>query len=353
VHAHLGARAHAGDPRLWVKATVITIWFASSYIAVLLAEGPTEQVIFCVSLGLAASALGLNIFHDANHGSFSDDPRINLLLSRLTSILLGASRTLWHHKHHVLHHRFTNIHRWDDDVETRGFLRLSPHQHWEKRYRHQHCFFFFLYAMNTLEWLFAKDFVQYFTLQLNPYQSITPLSWIGKVEFWGCKAIYVILFVGAPFLFHDTVHVLIGLLLFHSTLGLSLTLVFNLAHATEKVEFPEPTGDPPLIEDEWAAHELRTTSNFGTRNRFLNWFAGGLNFQIEHHLFPHLCHTHYPDISNIVRRTAADFGLPYHHYDTYVSALKSHYCFLRKLSEASPERSNPMNSTSEEQDAHG
>jgi linoleoyl-CoA desaturase len=342
VYGHLGTRAHVGDPRLWNKAVLIAVWFVVSYFAVLSAEGTVKQVLSCISLGVAAAALGLNIFHDANHGSFSANPRINLLLSLLTSALLGASRIFWHYKHHVLHHRFTNIHRWDDDVESRGFLRMSPQQNGEKRYRYQHYFFLVLYAFNTLEWFFVKDFVQYFTLRLNRYQQLSPLSWMECCEFWFCKSIYITLFCAVPFLVYDPARALLGLLLFHVTLSLPLTLVFNLAHATEKVDFPEPIGNPPEIADEWAAHELRTTSNFGTRSQVLNWVAGGLNFQIEHHLFPRICHTYYPDISDLVRCTAAEFGLPYHHYETYFSALRSHYYFLRRLSKSSSSVTGPI-----------
>lgn len=333
VDAQLGDRPRQGDPRLLRKAAIVAAWFALSYAGALLAGPVAWQLVFWVSLGLAASALGFNVFHDANHGAFVRDPRRNLLLAQITCAVLGPSRIFWHFKHHVLHHRFTNVHRWDDDVETRGFLRMSPHQPWLPRYRYQHLFFGPLYAFNTIEWFFIKDFVQYFTLRINPYQSIPPLSAREKVEFWLSKAIYAILFVVVPFLVHPPLQVLGGLLVFHVTFGLSLTFVFNLAHATELAAHPQPAGEPATITEEWAAHQMRTTADFGTRNALLNWFAGGLNFQIEHHLFPGMSHTYYPEISETVKATAHEFGLPYLAHDTYLDAVASHYRALRALAD--------------------
>lgn len=331
VEAQLGDRPRQGDPRLLRKAAVVAVWFALSYAGALLAQPFALQAVFWVSLGLAASALGFNVFHDANHGAFVRDPRRNLLIARITCVVLGPARVFWHFKHHVLHHRYTNVHRWDDDVETRGFLRMSPHQPWLPRYRFQHLFFGPLYALNTIEWFFIKDFTQYFTLHINPYQKIPPLTRKEKIEFWATKAIYALLFVAVPFLAHPPVEALAGLLVFHLTFGASLSFIFQLAHATEFAVHPLPSGNPATIEDEWAAHEMRTTANFGTGNAVLNWFAGGLNFQVEHHLFPGISHTYYPEISPTVAQTARDFGLPYNVHDTYLEAVTSHYRTLRAL----------------------
>jgi len=331
VDEHFGGRKRWGDPRLHRKAALIAFWFVASYILLLTVRSSVLQLFLCVSYALAACALGFNVFHDANHGSFSSSRHINLLLARLTCIALGPSRYLWCQKHHVLHHAFTNVFQWDDDIETRGHLRMSCRQPWEPKFRNQHRFFVFLYALSTVEWFFVKDFVQYSRLFMT-YRSIPPMSFTEKIEFWASKALHVALFLVLPFAFLPAWRVVMGLLLFHIILGLAVTFVFQIAHGTEKVEFPAPTGGrPAIIEDEWAAHEMRTTVNFAIRNRVLTWFVGGLNFQIEHHLFPHISHTHYPDISDIVRRTAGEYGLPYNLHETYIDAVKSHFRFLQSL----------------------
>jgi linoleoyl-CoA desaturase len=331
VDEHFGGRNRCDDRRLHRKASLIALWFVTSYLLLLTARSGLLQLFLCVSYALAACALGFNVFHDANHGSFSSNRRVNLLLACLTCVALGPSRYLWCQKHHVLHHAFTNVFHWDDDIETRGHLRMSWQQPWERKFRNQHRFFVFFYALSTVEWFFVKDFVQYFRMSMT-YQPIPPMSTGEKVEFWASKTLYLALFFALPFAFLPAGRVVMGLLLFHLIFGLALTFVFQIAHGTEKVEFPAPTGEhPSVIEDEWAAHEMRTTVNFAISNPVLTWFAGGLNFQIEHHLFPHISHTHYPDISDIVRRTAGEHGLPYNLHDTYINAVKSHYRFLQSL----------------------
>ena len=331
VDKHFAGRCRRNDPRLRRKAIIIAVWFVASYALLLTVQWRAAQVLLCISYALAAGALGFNIFHDATHGSFSAKGGVNLLLSRLSCTALGASRYFWRYKHNVLHHRFTNIFEWDDDLETRGSLRLSPKQPWEPRFKNQHRWFYFLYSLATIEWLFVKDFVQYFTLEINPYQGVPRMSRKEKVEFWASKAIYLAIFVALPLALFPISRVVIGLLLFHVTLSLMLTFVFNLAHANGKVDFPAPSGTPATIGEEWAAHQMKTTVNFATDNRILNWLAGGLNFQIEHHLFPDINHTHYSDISGIVRHAAREFGLPYNCYDSYFGTVKSHYRTLRDL----------------------
>jgi linoleoyl-CoA desaturase len=213
-------------------------------------------------------------------------------------------------------------------------LRLSPQQLWEPKFRNQHRYVWLLYGFNTLEWIFVKDLVQYFNRRVNPYRPVPEMSFSEKLEFWLCKAIYCVLFVALPFFLHPAWLVVLGFLLFHLVLGLALTIVFQLAHLNEKAEFPVPTGDPATIDEEWAIHQMKTTANFPTDNCLVNWFTGGLNHQIEHHLVPNICHIHYPDISVTVRRTAAEFGLPYHVHEYFWGAVGSHYRMLRDL--ASP-----------------
>ena len=332
IDEHFGDRPRGDYARLHRKAAIIAVWFVGSYVLLLTLQSGWKQLLLCISYALAASALGFNVFHDANHGAFSSSKRINLLVSRLTCMVLGPSRYLWRHKHHVLHHVYTNVFKWDDDIETRGHLRMSPRQPWEPKFRNQHLFFFVLYGFNTLEWFFSKNFIQYFTLRINPYMAIPQMSRQDKFEFWATAAFYFTFFVALPFALQPAWKVLVGLVIFHLLFGTALALIFQLAHGTEKVEFPVATGDRPAsIDDEWAAHELRTTVNFGMANRALNWYAGGLNFQIEHHLFPHISHTHYPAMSEIVRRTALEHGLPYNVHDTYFGAVLSHYRFMRAL----------------------
>lgn len=327
----LAGRAPGADPRLQRKAALIAVWFLGSFILMLSVKSALLQLILCFSYGLAASAVGFNIFHDANHGAMSSNRRVNAMVAVLASAVLGASRYLWNFKHNVLHHRLTNIHTWDDDLETRGFLRLTPQQGWKPRYNGQHLFVVILYAVNAFELVFIKDWVQYFTLRINQHQRIPPMSVPEKTEFWLGKAFYLAVFVALPFAILPAGRVVVGFLIYQFTLGLSLALVFSMAHQVESVDFPSPQGAPPTIDEEWGAHQMRTTANFANRNLGWNWYSGGLNHQIEHHLFPGMSHTHYAAIGPVIRSTADEFGLPYNHFETYGAALRSHYRLLRRL----------------------
>ncbi len=331
IDLYFAGRQRCGDPRLYRKTAIIVAWFAGSYIALLMSGNMALQILLCISYALAAAALGFNVFHDATHGSFSPNAEVNGAVSRLTCATLGMGRYLWRYKHNILHHRYTNIFEWDDDIETRGSLRLSPHQPWQPRFKNQHRWFYFLYCAASLEWLFVKDFVQYFTLRMNPYKRIPAMSSREKSEFWVCKAFYFIAFVFLPFAVMPMGRAIAGLLLFHVVLSLTLTFVFNLAHGSGKADFPELGENASTMGTEWAAHQMHTTANFAPSNRILNWYSGGLNFQIEHHLFPNISHTHYSEISSIVRSTAHEFGLPYHQHATYLDTIKSHFRILRDL----------------------
>ena len=331
VQIKLAGQAPTGCRQLQVKAAITVLWYLGSFAALLSVHATWLQIALCMSYGLAASAVGFNVFHDAGHGAMSRDRRVNFAVAVFTSAILGPSRYLWGFKHNVLHHRNTNIHTWDDDLETRGFLRLTPEQQWKWRYMGQHLFVFVLYAVNAIEMVFIKDFVQYFTLRINEHQRIPAMSVAEKIEFWLSKLVYFAIFVGLPFALLPAGRVLAGFLIYEFTVGLALALVFGMAHQVEVIAFPSPQGAPPTINEEWAAHQMRTTANFATAGRLLNWYTGGLNHQIEHHLFPDMSHTHYVAINGIVRGAAAEFGLPYHHFETWGAALGSHYRFLRRL----------------------
>ena len=316
---------------LW-KVGVISLWFTASYLGALSVGPVLLKLALCFSYALAASAVGFNIFHDANHGAVFSSRRANLTLSIAVSCVLGPSRYFWNFKHQTLHHRYTNIYKWDDDLETRGYLRMSPDQPWQWRFTGQHRYFLLLYAVNALEWFFIKDFVQYFTLRINNFRSIPPMSAAEHAEFWLCKIVYFSLFVAPPFLLLPAIQAVVGLLVFYLTLGLVVALVFNLAHEVEAVSFNVSGACSPSIAESWGSLQMKSTSNFATSHPVWNWFTGGLNHQIEHHLFPGTRHTDYPQIGAIVRQTAEQFGLPYICFDTYGGALRSHYRLLKRLS---------------------
>lgn len=322
--ASLG-RPRTGDPRLLRKAAVIIAWFALSYGALLLAPTFSAAMLATLSVGLAAAAIGFCVFHDANHRTLFQRPAANLWAARLCSVLLGPSRHFWVHKHQGLHHRQPNVIEWDDDLETRGFLRLSPEIPWEPRHRRQEVKALFYYGVNSLEWVFLKDFQCLARGRLNEWQAVS-LGRQERAELLVCKGLYLLLLVLPPFLVLPLAWAAPAFILFHFVLGWALAAVFQLAHFTSEMEF-----GGVRVGDDWAIHQIRTTADFATSSRLANWFTGGLNHQIEHHLFPNVAHSHYEGLRPIVRHVAERHGLHCHDLGSMSSAIRQHLEFLKVL----------------------
>lgn len=327
---HLAAEARCGrpsvgDPRLQLKAAIIVLWFGISYAGLLCSPSLSTALLATLSLAFAASALGFCVFHDANHGTLFERPSSNLRAAQLCSVLLGPSRYFWVHKHQGLHHRQPNVFGWDDDLETRGLLRLSPACTWEPRFLRQEFKALLYYSLNTLEWLFWKDFLCLTRGRLNDWHAVN-LNRGHRTELLVCKFLYLLLFVAPPFLVLPLLWSIPAFILFHVVLSWMLAIVFQLAHLTPGMEFG---GVRPG--DDWAVHQLRTTANFATGSRVATWLIGGLNHQIEHHLFPRVAHTHYWGLRPIVRTIAQRHGLPSHDLGGVPSAIRQHFALLKAL----------------------
>jgi len=240
-------------------------------------------------------------------------------------VLLGPSRHFWLHKHHGLHHRQPNVLGWDDDLETRGLLRFSPVSEWKPRFHRQELKALIYYGLNTVEWLFWKDFSCFVRGRLNKWHPVK-LSRRQRTEFLVCKSVYFLLFVIPPFLVLPLVWAITAFVLFHLVLSWLLAIVFQIAHLTPGMEFG---GVRPG--DDWATHQLRTTADFATGSRLATWFTGGLNHQIEHHLFPNVAHTHYAGLRPIVRRVADRHGINCHDLGGVFIALGRHFALLKAL----------------------
>lgn len=282
-------------------------------------------------MGLGMAGIGLSIMHDANHGSYSKKKSVNRMMGYLVNFL-GAWHVNWKIQHNVLHHSFTNVHGYDDDIDTFA-LRFSPTQKPSKWYRFQAFYAPIFYANMTVYWLLMKDFVQiiqYNNDELLESQNTNLKKGLASLIF--NKIMYVGLIIVAPMLLINLpwTSILLGFLIMHFTCGLLLALIFQTAHVIEETEFFESDEDG-MLENEWAIHQLKTTANFAENNRPLSWFVGGLNFQVEHHLFPNICHVHYKKLSHIVRETAHEFNLPYNSHKTFIGAIASHFTFLHKL----------------------
>ncbi|MBS1638258.1 MAG: acyl-CoA desaturase [Bacteroidetes bacterium] len=286
----------------------------------------------CVLMGIGMSGIGLSVMHDACHSSYSKHAWVNNLLAHSMHVI-GGSPLNWQLQHNNLHHTFTNIEGHDEDIAPLGFLRFCPHAPYKKMHRFQFLYAWFFYGMMTLMWSTTKDFSQlkrYNSMGMLAGHHTTYRKELIKLTFF--KVLYLVFTLVLPLIFVD-MHwwqIVIGYLIMHFTCGLSLALIFQPAHVVEMTDFPLPS-ESGNMEDDWAAHQLRTTANFAQRSWLFSWFVGGLNFQVEHHLFPNICHVHYKKIAPIIRQTAEEFNLPYYSKKTFVGAVASHARMLYQL----------------------
>ena len=322
---------HTGNWKMYLKTLIIFALFFMSYVSlVFFSSSIVMALISAFFLAQSFVLIGFNIMHDGNHGSYSKNKTINSIMG-YTMDLLGSSHTLWKQKHNILHHTYTNIDGIDEDLETSGFLRLSPNQEWKSRFKLQHIYAVIVYSFLTLSLIFAGDFKKLWTGKVGT-QKVKKIQFSEKLFFYGFKIIYFGYMIILPLFFYSFLTVLFFFLFVHFILSLTLALVFQVAHTVETNAFPIPEPQTGNIENEWAIHQVETTANFAPQSKLAAWYLGGLNFQIEHHLFTNICHIHYPQISKIVKQTSKEFSINYVSYPTVFSAISAHFKFLKKLS---------------------
>jgi len=332
VHAYLRDNGiPARDlPAMYLKTAVALAWWLGAYLLLLLGHfPPAVNIVLCVVWAMAIASVGFNVMHDANHGGYSDNPRVNKLVS-LSAEMLGMSGFRWRTKHNVWHHTYTNIAGYDDDVEAFGFLRLTPRAAWKPLFKAQAWYFPLIYSFIGFDFI-MRDFMMVLAGKSDANHVYPAMSAADKVIFWAGKLFFFVIMFALPLLVYPWWQVLIGVLIVMLTLGLVMGIVFQLAHISGEAAFPEPVGSPPHIEDEWARHQVETTVDFAPRNRLLNWYIGGLGFQVEHHLLPHICHLNYPRLAPIVAATCKEFGIRYNCYPTWREAFIGHWRELRLL----------------------
>lgn len=317
---------------MWGK----TIFFLGGYAllyGLLMSDlfGAPAMLLMAMGLGLFAACIGFNVSHDALHGAFSAHTWVNHLLGS-SFYLLGANPYVWKITHNIVHHTYTNIPGHDEDIEVApGLVRLNWQDTLHPWHRYQQWYTLPLYSLASLSWVFRKDYVKFFKGKIGHHSNSNhPRQ--EYINLFAFKILYYILFLALPLMVLSVAwwQVLLGFVAMHLVEGLVLGLVFQLAHVVEGTTFPIPD-EKGNIQDAWAVHQLHTTANFAPQSALAAFMCGGLNRQIEHHLFPKVCHIHYPAITEIVKQTADEFGLPYLENRSFGSALQSHIRVLHTL----------------------
>ena len=317
-------------PAMYLKTVVMLAWWLGTYLLILLGNfPPLVNLVLCVLWAMSIAGIGFNVMHDANHGGYSNHPLVNKLVS-FSAELLGMSGFRWRTKHNVWHHTYTNIAGYDDDVETFGLMRLTPRAPWKPLFRVQAWYFPLIYSFIGFDFI-LRDFMMVLVGKSDENHVYPKMSVSDQIVFWLGKVSFALIWIILPLQVFPWWQVLIGFLVTILLVGLVMGVVFQLAHINGDTTFPEPTGKPQRIENEWAVHQVETTADFAQSNWLLSYYIGGLNFQVEHHLLPHICHMNYPRLAPVVRATCEEFGVRYNCYASWRAAFAAHLAELRLL----------------------
>jgi linoleoyl-CoA desaturase len=301
-----------GNSALVGKSIVIISMFVALYVWLVFftPQSAALALLLCCLFGVSMALIGFNIMHDGSHDSYSSNPKVNTIMAYSLNFL-GGDAYFWKQKHVVNHHTYTNVEGLDDDLDAGAFFRFHHGQKYFNQRISKH----------------------------SPKFKFTPLQ---RILFWSSKVVHLFLFIGLPFYYianntsYSYLQIFFGYFIACFLLGWILSVVFQMAHVVDHTEFVTPTytNDKEVIENEWAIHQVKTTSDFATGSAFLTWALGGLNFQVEHHLFPRISHVHYPAINKIVKETCAEYGIPFLEHKTFLDAIKSHIKHLKFMGSA-------------------
>jgi linoleoyl-CoA desaturase len=324
-----------GRPRrdcwqMYFKTAILMSILAVLYLLLVFgAHAWWQSVPLAVLLGLAAAAIGFNVQHDGGHHAYSEYPTINAVMA-MTLDMIGGSSYFWRLKHVVIHHTYVNVTGHDTDINLGSLGRLTPHQTLRGFHRWQHLYLWPLYGAVAVKWQLIDDFRRLIAGRIGSHRIRRPIGGDLAILVAG-KATFFAWAFGIPLLFHPVNAVLVHYGIAALVLGTAMTVVFQVAHCVEEAAFPTPSPSTGRIERAWAIHQAETTADFARPSRVLAWLLGGLNFQIEHHLFPRISHVNYPAISKVVEQTCRDFGVAYTEHRSFREGVIAHFRWLRRM----------------------
>lgn len=323
-----------GDYRMVLKSIFMFTLYFTPFVFLLanVFDSFWAQSIMWLLMGIGMSGIGLSIMHDANHGSYARNATLNAMMCRSMNFI-GGSSINWQLQHNNLHHTYTNIEEHDEDIAPPGFLRFSPNSPLKKIHKFQYLYAWFFYGLMTIMWATTKDFKQLsrynkmglLAIKKTTYKNELFKLVLNKIFYLGYSLVLPMMLMNTSWFL-----VLAGWIIMHYVCGMILALIFQPAHVIEDTSFPLPDVNGNM-QDDWATHQLKTTLDFAQKSRLFSWFVGGLNFQVEHHLFPNICHIHYKQIAPLIKQTAEEFNLPYYTKKTFGGAIVGHAKLLYTL----------------------
>ncbi|MGV3612200.1 MAG: fatty acid desaturase family protein [Fluviicola sp.] len=321
-----------GSQTMFLKSILLFGLYAAVYLFILLSGVSNLPVLFFLwaLLGILLSFIGMAIMHDTVHGAYTNKRALNYIL-QIPILAIGVEPKIWRIEHNVLHHTYPNVEGIDQDIHPRFVFRFTKHQKRRWYHAYQHIYATFIYGLLIIEWMTVKDF-----MKVIKYHRMGFFKSRGETFFRAGiillkKLLFYFLFLYLPLkiLPFNPLLVVLMFLTMLVVAGIFMTIVFQLAHVVSDCETEGNAEN--LATKNWHVYQLETTCDFAHENKVVSYLIGGLNYQIEHHLFPGICHVHYPEISVIVKQTAREFGIRYHYQKTFTGAVKAHYNQLKNL----------------------
>lgn len=282
-------------------------------------------------MGSLSVLLGLNIGHDAAHNALFRNSKINRI-SLFVFELLGTNSYNWVNRHLGAHHMFPNIMDYDSDVQQTNLVKIFPNDKHLNIHRFQHFYMPVIYLFYIARWLIYRDFKDVFLKRIGVYDNSNyPRVQIVKMIFF--KLLYISQMVIIPMLVLDLSIGTSLLAFFILTVSGSavIALVLLSTHVSEDACFPEPD-ENNILPHSWSYHQVLTAADFATNNKVINFLFGGFNHHVIHHLFPHVCHVHYPKLTPILVEMTKKYGLTYRSHNSLLNAVISHFKLLKNNS---------------------
>jgi linoleoyl-CoA desaturase len=313
-----------------LKSIGLLLFFFLSYAAILIYGKSTPLLfVFYILCGITMIVLFINAFHDAAHSALFRKPTHNRWFMYVLE-LFGGNHWLWTRRHINLHHAYPNVPDWDVDIKQSDIIRIFPTSPLVSYHKYQHIYMWLIYPFYSLNWIYIRDFKDFFGSKDNYIKKIVEKIPITEVyKFFAAKVLnlFYLLFIPMALLPQPWYIVLIGWLAMHLCGSMLGVVALVSTHVDEDAHFPQADEDGNLSAT-WAMHQMIVTKDFSTDSQLANFLYGGFTHHVAHHLFPNVGHTYYPYITPIIKRYAEQYDLPYTSYPFY-HAVRSHFRMLK------------------------
>lgn len=316
------------NPFFYLKASILVAFYLGCYWVLLKCESTLYAVIAMICMGPLAILIGINVAHDAAHSAISSKAWVNRTFLHLFD-MLGANSYMWRMRHVFSHHSFPNILHEDADLKQNPLVRIFPTDVLHKIHKYQFIYAPFLYLLYTINWLYFRDFKDFKARKIGSLTHPRHPSW-EWIKLFLFKSLYLFAMIVLPLAISPLTSAwfIVGFLCMNFAASITITLALIPSHVAEHSRFPLPDNEG-LMPHSWSHHQVLTVIDFATQNWMLNLLFGGFNHHVTHHLFPGICHVHYPKLTPIIAQTCREYGLDYRHESSFLNAYFAHYRLLK------------------------